>query len=87
MTAGSDGSLSLWKPAGLRLKRYDGGHTADALTCAASKDNARLGSGGADKAVVLWDVSSGKSLRKFRGHVGASISHSRSRLRSHSFWG
>jgi hypothetical protein len=23
-----------------------------------------------DKTVILWDVASGKILRKFRGHVG-----------------
>ena len=31
-------------------------------------DNSRLASCGGDRQVFLWDVSSGRIVRKFRGH-------------------
>lgn len=29
-----------------------------------------LVSGGADKSVIIWDVSTGKTLKRYRGHGG-----------------
>ena len=36
----------------------------------AGADNSQLGSGGADCLVMLWDVASGQSLRRWRRHAG-----------------
>jgi len=36
-------------------------------------DNSRLVSGGADKVVIITDVGTGQSIRKFRGHMGVSV--------------
>lgn len=35
-----------------------------------SFDNSQICSGGADKAVALWDVTTGQVVRKYRGHAG-----------------
>lgn len=37
-----------------------------------SYDNGRIACGGADKQVILIDVSTGLSIRKFRGHHAVS---------------
>ena len=37
-----------------------------------SHDNGRIVCGGADKIVLLMDVSTGMAIRKFRGHYGVS---------------
>ena len=36
-------------------------------------DNGRIVCGGADKQVLLMDVSTGQAIRKFRGHNGVCI--------------
>jgi mitogen-activated protein kinase organizer 1 len=33
-----------------------------------TEDNGRFVSCGADKLVFLWDVTTGKTIRKFQGH-------------------
>jgi mitogen-activated protein kinase organizer 1 len=33
-------------------------------------DNSRFISASADKSLLLWDVASGKTIRKFRAHSG-----------------
>jgi mitogen-activated protein kinase organizer 1 len=33
-----------------------------------STDNSRFASGGGDKSAFLWDVSTGKVIRRFQGH-------------------
>lgn len=38
-----------------------------------SHDNSRIACGGADKQVLLIDVSTGLSIRKFRGHHAVSL--------------
>lgn len=51
------------------LKTYSG-HGYEVLDAHSSGDNSQICSGGMDKSVILWDVASGKVLRKYRGHVG-----------------
>ncbi|KER20849.1 hypothetical protein T265_10694 [Opisthorchis viverrini] len=56
----------------------------------ANSDNSQLGSGGADCLVVLWDVGTGQSVRRWRRHAGrvnavrfaAPFQHSESSLPS-----
>ena len=38
-----------------------------------SSDNAQIACGGADRAVTVFDVETGKQLRRWRGHGGKHI--------------
>ena len=68
MTCGSDKTLRLCNPhKGTLLKTYMG-HGYEVLDAVAAYENDKIASCGADKMVILWDVSTGKSIRKFRGH-------------------
>lgn len=70
LTCGSDKSVKLWNPhRALFLKAYTG-HGHEVLDAQGSGDNSQICSGGMDKTVVLFDVSSGQALRKYRGHAG-----------------
>ena len=40
------------------------------LDAVSSHDNANIVSGGTDKTVILWDVSSSEPVRRIRGHYG-----------------
>ena len=59
--------------SGLLLNTYKG-HSGDVLDAHSSQDNSKLMSGGADSKAFLWDVVSGKIIRKFisnRGSINA----------------
>lgn len=51
-----------------------GGHTKDVMSLAISRDGKRMMTGSADKTAMLWDLSTGKALRKFPGHGGTVMS-------------
>lgn len=40
------------------------------FACSAA-DNGKFISASSDKSLLLWDVASGKTIRKFRAHAGA----------------
>ena len=44
------------------------------LLYSSAADNSRIVSGAADRLVMLTDVSTGKAIRKFRGHISVSES-------------
>ena len=70
LTCGSDKTLRLSNPhKGTLLKTYIG-HGYEVLDAIAAYENDKIASCGADKTVVLWDVATGKCIRKFRGHLG-----------------
>lgn len=72
ITTGSDKTVKLWNPhlpKGLLLKTYTG-HGYEVLDACGSSDNSQIASGGGDKMIFVWDVTTGKPLRKFRGHAG-----------------
>ena len=46
--------------------------TFHSVTCR-SHDNSRIVSGGADKVVLVLDVSTGQPIRNIRGHYGVKI--------------
>lgn len=50
------------------IKTYMG-HGREVLDAAAARDNGRIVSSGADKLVILTDVSTGNVIRKYRGHL------------------
>ena len=76
LTAGSDKTIKLWSVNQVctgNIKRSIHtfiGHGSEPLDVHASKDNARLVSGGADKLVMIWDVAEGSSIARYRGHAG-----------------
>lgn len=55
------------------LKTY-GGHGDDVMDAAGSCDSGQIASASADKSVILWDVSTGQSTRRFRGHQSGVLS-------------
>lgn len=72
LTCGNDKLLKLWNPySGVELKSY-GGHGYEVLDAVASNDSGKVASCSADRTVVLWDVSNGQIIRKFRGHISVS---------------
>jgi|JI6StandDraft_1071083.scaffolds.fasta_scaffold02098_11 WD40 repeat protein len=64
------GDISLWDMASGKLtKRFDERHIDSVLTLAFSPDGKHLASGGADKAVRITELSSGKMVKLFEGHT------------------
>ncbi|CAH8858143.1 unnamed protein product [Trichobilharzia szidati] len=70
MTAGGDKTIKLWNPYNCRLLKTYTGHGGEVSDVQAGKDNSQLGSGGADCLVMLWDVATGQSVRRWRRHAG-----------------
>ncbi|KAF0992927.1 hypothetical protein HZS_5499 [Henneguya salminicola] len=71
VTGGSDKVVRLWNPVkALLLKSYMG-HGQEVLDVASSHDNSQLASGSKDHMVMIWDVMTGHSIRRFREHYGA----------------
>ncbi len=57
------------RPQRSRLS-HRAGHGYDVRDVAVSADNSRFASAGGDRQLFLWDVSTGKTVRKFGGHDG-----------------
>ncbi|KAF0690385.1 Aste57867_18220 [Aphanomyces stellatus] len=53
------------------VKSYKGLHGYEIRDVAIENDNSKFVSCGRDKVVFQWDVSSGKVIRKFEGHVSS----------------
>lgn len=69
-TCGSDRTIKLWRPIKcLELKCYKG-HSADVIDCQANEDSSQFISCSYDRSVIVWDVETGKILRRFRNLVG-----------------
>ena len=76
MTCGQDRSIRLWNPHKsdvvkddcLLIKTYTGVHGYDIQDIAISKDNEKFSSCGRDKLVFVWDVASGRVIRRLQGH-------------------
>lgn len=66
LTCGSDRTIKLWRPSKLlQLKCYKA-HSADVIDCQVKQDNSQFVSASQDKSVIVWDVETGKLLRRFR---------------------
>eukprot|EP00923_Selenidium_pygospionis_P018069 GHVN01031647.1.p1 GENE.GHVN01031647.1~~GHVN01031647.1.p1 ORF type:complete len:198 (-),score=11.44 GHVN01031647.1:267-860(-) len=71
MSCGQDKTIRLWNPhKGLPIKDYKGPHNREVSGVSIYPDNSRFVSVGAEYAAFLWDVSTGRILRKFSGHEG-----------------
>jgi mitogen-activated protein kinase organizer 1 len=71
LTGGKDRSVCLWNPhKGVRIKEYAGEHGYEVLDVQVTNDNSKFASCGGDKNTLLWDVSTGRIIRRFRGHEG-----------------
>lgn len=64
-----------WEQLLLLYVQVYAGHGYEVLDARGSFDNSQLCSGGMDKTVMLWDVASGKILRRYRGHGGKNVIH------------
>ena len=49
---------------------FSDGHTDSVFSLAITPNGEYIVSGGGDKTIKLWDLSSGKCLRTFEGHSG-----------------
>jgi mitogen-activated protein kinase organizer 1 len=77
MTCGHDRTIRLWNPhrsgverAGdaLLIKTYNGPHAKEVRDVCITQDNNRFASCGGDKSVFIWDVATGKVIKKYQGH-------------------
>lgn len=81
LTGGADQQVCLWnarsapgdeldnKGRSPCIQRYSA-HSYEVQCLDIAPDNARFASGGADRAVLLWDVGTGHVLRRFSAHYG-----------------
>ena len=73
-TAGTEGSLRLWRTADAALLGSFAGHHKAVADLAFSPDGARLASASLDATARLWDVRTQRELQVFKGHR-VSIMH------------
>lgn len=69
ISGSKDQSIILWNPfKSLLIKQYTGLHNGQVLDLAVTLDNSIIASVGGDKIVFVWDVETGKSIKRFAGH-------------------
>ncbi len=54
---------------GQKLQSFEGGHTAEVVSAALSKDGKYVLTGSDDKTAFLWDAHTGEKVRAFEGHA------------------
>jgi WD40 repeat protein/serine/threonine protein kinase len=69
VSAGEDGTVSLWDVATLREVRSLPGHRGPVHCVAFSRDGRRIASGGDDMTIRLWDPVTGRCLSTLTGHT------------------
>lgn len=60
-----------YRPSTTATRRHFAGHSAEILCIDFSPNGSQAVSGSEDKTLRLWDVDSGKELRRFEGHTAA----------------
>lgn len=77
MTGSDDRTLRLWNPnrddseaqsRALTIKTYSGVHGHPILDLVIANDNGKFASVGGDRTSFVWDVSTGRVIRRFQGH-------------------
>lgn len=77
MTCSDDRSLKLWNPHkddpnkvgnALSIKTYSGVHGYSIQDVVISSDNNKFASAGGDRVTFLWDVGTGRVIRRIQGH-------------------
>jgi WD40 repeat protein len=70
LTAGRDGTVRFWeRGSGREVRRISTGMVNGVWRCALSPDGKLLATTGCtEKAIRLWDVTTGRELRRFEGH-------------------
>jgi mitogen-activated protein kinase organizer 1 len=71
MTCGTDKTVVLWNPFRKFPLRSYRGCGAELFDACGSSDNAMILTGGADKQPTIFDVETGKMLKRYREHSGA----------------
>eukprot|EP00126_Sphaerothecum_destruens_P003875 Sdes_comp17676_c1_seq1m6946 len=71
LSGSDDKTVRLWNSSkGTLVKTYSsGGHNSSVLDICIRTDNAAFASCGLDRDVSLWDVPTGRIIRKFKGHA------------------
>jgi WD40 repeat protein len=69
-SAGTDGSVRLWDPAGHELTAILEGHAGGVNAVAFSPDGQLLASAGTDGSIRLWSPSSDQHIAILEGHTG-----------------
>ena len=57
-------------PPGSEIQRFTGGHTDVPQAVAFMPDGKSVLSGGLDDTMLLWDIASGKIIRRFENPTG-----------------
>jgi WD40 repeat protein len=70
MTCGSDKTLCLWSPLRKVLLKSYRGCGSELLDACGSSDNSIILVGGVDKQPTIFDVETGKMLKRWRDHGG-----------------
>ena len=74
LTSGKDRTVRLWNPSRwLLVKTYGDAHGHEIRDVCCTGDNGRIASCGGDRQVFLYDVSTGRIIRRFRGHDAAPV--------------
>ncbi|KAB8360881.1 hypothetical protein FH972_024615 [Carpinus fangiana] len=84
LSGSSDRTVRLWNPAkaassdsrgnsNALVQTYEGAHGYEVLSLAVAQDNSRFVSGGGDKSVFLWDVSTAQTIRRYGGGPGSHV--------------
>lgn len=72
LTGGQDRTVVLWNPlVGKAIKQYSLQHGREVRDLCLSRTNAKFASGSGDRLAMVWDVTTGEVLRRYRGHTGA----------------
>lgn len=77
LTGSADRSVRLYNPSKASATRAGSGliqtysaHGYEVLDLAVTDDNARFASVGGDKQVLVWDVATARTLKRWSGHFG-----------------
>jgi mitogen-activated protein kinase organizer 1 len=72
LSGGQDRSIQLWNPSKAKhVKSYAAQHGREVHDVQLTSNNEKFASASGDKLAMLWDVSTGDVIRRFRAHEAA----------------